>query len=81
MSNLVRAFRCPTCGGISPVNAFWDRPEVLATLEDDGVQCLHCDAEFEWEVLVTVFGLSRDKCEKHFYPSVSSVQPSLPFGD
>jgi hypothetical protein len=81
MSDLERSFRCPKCGGISPVNVFWDRPEILATLEDDGIACLHCDAEFDDTAEVTVFGLPRDQCEKHYYQLVRLIQPSLPFGD
>lgn len=66
MSHLERSFRCPKCGGISPVNVFWDQPEVLATLEDDGVACLHCNAEFEDASELSVFGLSHEKCRKLF---------------
>lgn len=77
MSAIERAFRCPECGGISPVNVFWNRPEVLATLEDEGLQCLHCDTEYEWEAFVTVFGLPREMCEKNYYPQKSETQLTL----
>jgi hypothetical protein len=81
MSHLERSFRCPKCGGISPVNAFWDRPYVLMTLEDEGIQCLHCDAEYKWECLVTVFGLPRDMRERHYYQQRSDSQLLLGLED
>jgi hypothetical protein len=81
MSHLERAFVCLKCRGISPVNVFWDQPEVLMTLEDEGIQCLHCDAEYQWESLVTVFGLPRDMCEKHYYPQRSDSQLLLGLED